>query len=263
MNGNKAFNEKDGGQIRQGLSNDQTITNEVNHRTSYRLSHVCYSPLKPGMNNSNPQPSTGSILKRVRRYDGKENDPPAGNVNKNYIARDPKFNSPLNKRVRIFTPLKNTNFSQNQNLLGNSQQNTSTFIRNSLLSKKSYDVDDDDFQTPTINKQKTKSVIGYKLNDDFQNTLHDNIAINKGVTVCEDNTKLVSKVVQNNNEITLADNEKHYVDNDDPVGNTIHNFVKNKRRNRKDFDHWLLIKFQPRILSDAIRSLTPNQKKMG
>lgn len=37
--------------------------------------------------------------------------------------------------------------------------------------------------------------------------------------------------------------------------------IKIRRRNKKDYDNWLLVRYQPKILSDALRSLSPVQKK--
>lgn len=36
--------------------------------------------------------------------------------------------------------------------------------------------------------------------------------------------------------------------------------LRNRRRNKKDFEHWLLVRYQPRVLTDAIRSLSINQR---
>lgn len=67
-----------------------------------------------------------------------------------------------------------------------------------------------------------------------------------------------------NNEID------EFVDDDDnendihgeclpPLENIL--LIKNTRRNKKDYEHWLQIKFQPKSFSDAIKSLTPEHKK--
>ena len=34
-----------------------------------------------------------------------------------------------------------------------------------------------------------------------------------------------------------------------------------RKRNKKDFEHWLLVRYQPKVFADAVRSLSPIQKK--
>lgn len=39
------------------------------------------------------------------------------------------------------------------------------------------------------------------------------------------------------------------------------NNIKIRKRNKRDYEHWLLVRYQPKVLVDAVRSLSPVQKK--
>lgn len=57
----------------------------------------------------------------------------------------------------------------------------------------------------------------------------------------------------NDCEIVELKNEADKMNLNDNIG-------KIRRRNRKTFEHWLLIRFQPKFLTEAIKSLSPSQR---
>ncbi|KAL1831209.1 hypothetical protein ACET3Z_000860 [Daucus carota] len=45
------------------------------------------------------------------------------------------------------------------------------------------------------------------------------------------------------------------------LGTQLEGNVKSRRRYKKDFENWLLVRFQPKVLTDAIKSLSANQRQ--